>query len=165
MEPSLRQLQRAAVPEDHDDMEEDPDKLIAMIRSLRTKKDLKPEDVLATLAEMRAIIPPEFRRTGRDFPETTSRLEGETEEDFVWSAAQEATDSFLAEVQAVAQAKKRQLFENALDLYYAMEEASHDPENAELLPELERMRAAYLRDYGRAIPTKEETEARRRKET
>ena len=43
MEPSLRQLQRAAGHEDHDDMEEDPDKLVAMIRSLRTKKDLDPE--------------------------------------------------------------------------------------------------------------------------
>jgi hypothetical protein len=157
-------LQQATEHEDHKDMEEDPDKLLAMIRSLRMKKDLDPDDVLAALAEMRTMIPPEFRRTGKDFPETTSRLEGETEEDFVWNAAQEATDSFLAEVQAVAQAKRQQLFENALDLYYAMEEASCDPKNAQLLPELERMRAAYLRDYGHPIPAKEETEARRRME-
>ena len=142
-------------------MEEDPEKLLAMVRGLRTMKELDPEDLLAALTEMRTMIPPEFRRTAKDLPEPT-RLDGETEEDFLWNAAEEAVDSFHAEVRAVAQARRKQLLERVLDLYYAMEEAARDPQHAELIPQLEVMRAAYLRDYGHPIPTKEETEARRR---
>ena len=68
----------------------------------------------------------------------------------------------LAEVQAVAQAKRQILFENILDLFYAVEEASRDPKNAHLIPHVERMQEAYEKEYGYPIPTKEETEARRR---
>lgn len=143
-------------------MEEDPKKLLAMVRGLRAMLDPDPEDILAALAEMRTMIPPEFRRAGKDLPETTSRLDGSTEEDLAWDAAQEAVESMLAEVQAVAQAKRQRLFEKILDIYYGAEEASRDPKNAHLIPHLEAMRKAYEKDHGHPIPTKEETEARRR---
>jgi hypothetical protein len=108
------------------------------------------------------LLPPDFHRAAQDIPETTSRLDGSTEEDLLWDAAQEAVERMLAGVQAGVQARKQRLFEKVLDIYYGAEEASRDPKNAHLIPHLEAMRAAYLRDYGHPIPTKEETEARRR---
>lgn len=143
-------------------MKDDPEKILAMLRGLQAMPNPDPEAVLAVLTEIRPLIPPEFRRAGKDLPETTSRLDGSTEEDLVWDAALEALESTMAEVEAVAQAKKQRLFEKVLDIYYAIEEATRDPENAHLIPHLEAMRAAYLRDYGHPIPTKEETEARRK---
>ena len=143
-------------------MKDDPEKILAMLRGLQAMPNPDPEAVLAVLTEIRPLIPPEFRRAGKDLPETTSRLDGSTEEDLVWDAALEALESTMAEVEAVAQAKKQRLFEKVLDIYYAIEEATRDPENAQLIPHLEAMRAAYLRDYGHPIPTKEETEARRK---
>lgn len=143
-------------------MEENPEKLLAMLRGLRAMPNPDPEDILAALTEMRPLIPREYRRAAKDLPETTSRLDGATEEDLVWDAAQEAVESMLAEVEAVVRAERQRLFEKVLDIYYAAEEDSRDPENAHLIPHLEAMREAYEKDYGYPIPTKEETEARRR---
>ena len=143
-------------------MEGDPDKVLAMLRRLQAMPEPDPEAVLAALTEIRPLLPPEFLRATSDIPETTSRLEGSTEEDLVWDASVEALESMLAELEAGVQAKKQRLFEQVLDVYYAIEEATRDPENAHLIPHAEAMRAAYLRDYGHPIPTKEETEARRR---
>lgn len=143
-------------------MKDDPEKILAMLRGLQAMPNPDPEAVLAVLTEIRPLIPPECRRSAKDIPETTSRLDGTTEEDLVWDAALEALESTMAEVEAVVQAKKQRLFEKVLDIYYAIEEATRDPENAHLIPHLEAMRAAYLRDYGHPIPTKEETEARRK---
>ena len=118
--------------------------------------------MLAAIAEMRMLIPPEFRLAGKDLPETTPWLDGATEEDFAWDTVQEALESFAAEVHAVAQTKRQRLFEKLLDLYYAAEEAIRDPNYAHLIPHVERMRKAYEKGYGHPMPTKEETEARRK---
>jgi hypothetical protein len=42
-----------------------------------------------------------------------------------------------------------------LEIFYAAEEASQDPANAHLIEQVEEMRAAYEREYGRPIPPKE----------
>lgn len=141
-------------------METDPNELVPMIRRIRAMKD--PEKALAALAEIRSKLPLDAVGARKPRPELDPRLDGITAEDFAWDAVQEAVESILAEVQSIAQAKRQALLEHILDLYYAMEEASRDPKNAHLIPHVERMRAAYFRDYGHAIPTKEETEKRRR---
>ena len=144
-------------------MEPDPDKLLEMLRGIRTMKNADPEDVLAVLAEVRSQLPAGELRPREPGPELDPRLDGITEEEFAWEAVQAALESLVAELEAINEARRQKLFEQVLDLYYAMEEASRDPANAHLIPEVEKLRAAYLRDYGRPIPTKEETEARRRK--
>lgn len=45
----------------------------------------------------------------------------------------------------------------ALEIYYAAEELARDPEHAELIPHVARMREAYERDYGVPIPPKGES--------
>lgn len=142
--------------------EPDPKKIQAMMVGIRAMKDADPEDILAAIAEIRAQFPPGALRPPRDRPELDPRLDGISEEDFAWDAAQAAAEGLLAELEGFVQAKRQALLEKVLDVYYAMEEASRDPKNAHLIPQLEKMRAAYFRDYGRPIPSKEETEARRR---
>lgn len=144
-------------------MEPDPEKLVAMLRGIRTMKNPNPEDVLAVLAEVRSQLPAGELPPREPGPELDPRLGGVTDEEFAWEAVQQAVESLLAEVEAIAEARRQKLLEHVLDLYYGLEEASRDPANAHLIPEVEKLRAAYLRDYGRPIPTKEETEERRRK--
>ena len=145
-------------------MEADPDKLLAMIRGIRMMKDPDPEDILAVLAEIRSQLPPEAFVPRKDTPQRDSRLDSVSEEDFAWDAVQEGMDSLVVEIQRIGQVRRKALLEKVLDIYYGLEEASREPGNEHLLPQLENMRAAYLRDYGHPIPPKEETEARRRGE-
>ncbi len=141
-------------------METDPKELTAMIHRLRAEKD--PEKILAGVAEIRSKLPLDMLGPREPRPELDRRLDGVTAEDFAWDAAQAATESLLADIEAITQAKRQILFDKVLDLYYAMEEASRDPENAHLIPHVERMRAAYFRDHGYEIPTKEEMEKLRK---
>jgi hypothetical protein len=50
--------------------------------------------------------------------------------------------------------KEAEAMEMALQVYYAAEELSRDPEHADLIPHVERMRDAYRSSYGRPIPLK-----------
>lgn len=143
--------------------EPDPRVILKMLQGLRMEEH-DPEEFLAVLAEIREMLPPEFRRDPKSLSERTSRVDAWTEEDFAWGAVADAVRSVLAEIEAVADAKRRTLFEKVLDIYYAAEKASHEPENAHLLPHVQKMREAYERGYGHPIPTQEETEARRRRE-
>jgi hypothetical protein len=140
--------------------------MLQMIRSMRVMLAQKadPQDLLAVLAEARALLPPEFRRDGRSLPEPTSRLDGSTEEDLLWDALEEAVNSFQDEMTAMVATHKKRLFEAVLDVCYGCEQAIRDPKTAHLIPHVEKLRAAYLRDYGHPISTREETEERRRRE-
>jgi len=42
----------------------------------------------------------------------------------------------------------------AMKVYYAAEELAKDPEHAELIPHVEKMREAYSSFYGKPIPPK-----------
>lgn len=144
-------------------MEPDPEKVLAMIRGIRTMKDPDPEDVLAVIAEIRNQLPTGQLPPREPRPELDPRLDGVTDEEFAWETVQEALESLVAEMEALNDARRQKLLDAILDMYYGMEEAIRDPANAHLIPHVEKLRAAYFRDYGRPIPTKEETEARRRK--
>ena len=58
------------------------------------------------------------------------------------------------DISAAIDRKKAEAVERALDIYYDLEEASRDPENAHLIGQVEEMRAAFERDCGRPIPPK-----------
>lgn len=122
-----------------------------------TAQKLDAERILAMLAEMRKKLPlldegqrqPEDART-----RSTDGMSVETEEDFEWAAVQDGVESLLRDISLVAAQKRADMVETILRVYYAMEEASHDPANAHLIKEVEELRAAYERDFGRPIPPK-----------
>ena len=125
---------------------------------------LDTEKILAILAKIRAEMPLD------KFPPAVRRERIESDmgpqslEDFELLTIAEALESVADDARAVVNGANKALLENALDVYYAAEELSHDPEHAELIPQVENMRRAYESHYGHAIPTKEETERRRRRE-
>ena len=126
-----------------------------MSTKISTKK-LKAEPILRKLAEMRKSIPyideapPRPAHDGR-----TSPLDGfplETAEDFEYAAVAEGLQSLADDLSAVIAQKRARLEEQALEVYYTAEELARDPEHADLIPLVERMRQAYQNDYGRPIP-------------
>ena len=65
-------------------------------------------------------------------------------------------ESLADDISAVVARKRAEAVEMALRVYYAAEELSHDPEHVHLIEHVEKMRAAYEREFGRAIPAKGE---------
>ena len=127
-------------------------------------QQLSTEQVLAQLGRLRAAMPlhriPRHSRPKR----TERRLDAHSVEDFDGEALAEALETMAEEVHAMVEAASRAVVEQALDIYYALEDLVRDPEHAHLLPHLENMRNAYEKDYGCAVPTKAETEQRRERE-
>lgn len=120
---------------------------------------LDAERILAMLADMRKKLPlldegPRQSEDARTRP--TNGMPLETEEDFEWAAVHDGVESLARDVSIVAAQKRAAAVEMALQVYYAMEEAARDPANAHLLEEVEKMQAAYERDFGRPIPPKGE---------
>lgn len=122
------------------------------------------EQILATLAKIREKMPLDQFPRAKPRQRTESDIGPQSMEDFELLTVAEALESLADDARAIANGATKALIENALDVYYAAEELSHDPEHAELIPQVEKMRQAYESHYGHAIPTKEETERRRRRE-
>jgi hypothetical protein len=76
----------------------------------------------------------------------------ETAEDFEWAALTEGLQTLSDDLTAAVAHKRAALEAKALEIYYKCEELARDPQHADLIPHLERMRAAYERDHGRPIP-------------
>lgn len=80
-----------------------------------------------------------------------------TEEDFEYAALADGLESLTRELEAAIDYAHRLAKAKALEIYYAAEELARDPEHAELIPHVARMREAYERDYGVPIPPKGES--------
>ncbi len=124
---------------------------------------LNAEEILAKLADIRSKIPPERLVPVKPRPEKKSRIEARTLEEFEYAAVLEAVEGLAHEVRSSVDAAREQAFEQALDIYYAAEELARDPEHADVAEHVEKMRKAYESSYGHPIPSKEETEARRKR--
>jgi hypothetical protein len=127
------------------------------LRQLKALTANKPhgERTLRLLAEMRALLPDHVAPPRQPEEVRTRAADGmraETEEDFECAAVADGIESLADEVSSVVAQKQAALMETLLRVYYATEEASHDPANAHLIEHVERMRAAYERAYGRPIP-------------
>ena len=146
-----------------------PEQLLAELRELEKKipffddnepgpSKLDAELILGQLAAIRKKIPFLSEAAPRQPEDARFRspddLPIETEEDFEWAAVMDGVESFHDDLSAAIEHKKAALVEKVLDIYYATEEAARDPENAHLIEHVEKMRAAYERDYGRPIPPK-----------
>jgi hypothetical protein len=121
-----------------------------------TTKKLDAEPILRQLAEIRRAIP--YLQPGLPPPGVDGRapdLGGMlTEEDFEYATLADGVESLARELGAAIDPAYALAKAKALEIYYATEELARDPE---LIPHLARMREAYERDYGVAIPPKDQT--------
>jgi len=120
------------------------------------RKKLDAEPILRTLAEMRKSIPyldqnPPRPTTGDGRP-SAGGIVPRTAEEFEYAAVADALESLADDIStAVARANARAK-EEALKIYYAAEELARDPQHANLIEHVEKMREAYLSQYGKPIP-------------
>ena len=148
----------------------EPEQFLAEVREIRkkipladdgtrTSGKLDAELVLRELTALRNKIP--FLGEGATRPSEDSRTRSiddmplETEEDFEWAAVIEGMESLHEDLSAALERNRAEITETALRIYYATEEASHDPANAHLIEQVEEMRIAYEREFGQPIPPKE----------
>jgi hypothetical protein len=118
-------------------------------------KKLDVPALLRQLAEMREKMPkPEGPRAGPlpGSSATRTKLSGNSMADFETQALIDALESMAADIRTVIAEKEAKALEMALDAYYAAEELILDPQHAELIPQVEAMRAAYQKDFGKPIP-------------
>lgn len=125
------------------------------------KQKLDANLILGQLADLRKRIPyldeAASSRPAEDIrTRSTDGLPLQTAEDFEWAAVIDALESLANDVSAIVAQKRAQALESALRVYYAAEELSHDPEHADLVEQVEKMRAAYEREFGKPIPPKGE---------
>ena len=122
------------------------------------KLDAKP--ILEVLARIRKSLPPFDPNVRRPSEDSRTRIadgfDVKTAEDFEWAAAIDGIQSLAADVRTMVDQKSAEALESGLKIYYAAEELARDPEHADLIPHVERMREAYQRDFGRPIPPKGE---------
>src|SRR5687767_6045969 len=106
-------------------------------------KKLDAEPILRKLAEMRKSIPYLDEAPPRPAVDGRTMLDGiplETEEDFEYMAVADALQGLADDLNAVIEQKRAYLEEQALEVYYTAEELAKDPEHADLIPVVERLR-------------------------
>jgi hypothetical protein len=98
-------------------------------------------------------------RRHNDIPEELVPYPADHREDalyeFELATAAEALLTLGEDIEAECERRKAEAYRMALHVYYTMEEMVRDPANAELIPQLETLRAAHEREYGKPIPAKD----------
>lgn len=119
-------------------------------------KRLDAAPILRQLADIRKAIPhlqpPPPRRTGDGRAPDVDGLPSWTEEDFEYAAVADGLASLADDLSAAIEHGNAVATARALEIYYAAEELARDPQHAELIPHVERMRAAYESEHGGPIP-------------
>ncbi|HUP62499.1 MAG TPA: hypothetical protein VNA69_18995 [Thermoanaerobaculia bacterium] len=126
------------------------------------EKELVVESILQRLTELNRSIPRRKSPASRREHVETSRMTAGTMDEFEAEAIADALEGMVTDLEAVLDEAAAKVYEQCLDVYYTAEEMARTPEHAPLAAHVERMRAAYEQSYGRAVPTREETEARRK---
>ena len=121
------------------------------IRNALPKGDERPEPGSAGDPD---VIVRKFRELRQSFVEDAAEDLGNPVRDFEYVSVQQAMESLLPEIEAVADRQKARLLETCLRIYYAAEELSRDPAHAHLLEHVENMRREYERAFGEPIPAK-----------
>jgi hypothetical protein len=130
------------------------------------QQPMNTERLLGELAKVRAAMPLHRIRRKLSPKHVSERLNARSLntlsiEDFELETVADALESMAEETNAVIEALEESMFEQALDIYYAAEELARDPEHANLIEHVEKMRRSYEKEQGRPIPSREETLARR----
>lgn len=127
--------------------------------------------MLQTVTEARALFrsylsPEEWATLPRDranrelasLPQTAlspAQVE-QAETEFELLAVADALETMARQIETVIAQRMEQAYAQALHVYYVTEELSRDPAHAELLPQVEAMRAAHEQQYGYPIPLQQE---------
>jgi hypothetical protein len=85
----------------------------------------------------------------------TPQQREQAESDFAALAVADALRALAAKIEAVLARRHEELYQKCLTAYYVAEDLARDPQHANLIPQLETMRAAHERDYGYPIPPRE----------
>ena len=78
--------------------------------------------------------------------------------DFDYLSVADGLESLATELGYAIDRMNTKLVADALKVYYHAEELSRDGEHPELIPVVEAMRVAYLKDFGKPIPPKPKEE-------
>jgi hypothetical protein len=119
---------------------------------------MSAEEILAALADIRAKLP-HVQAVAPPPPAAPERASMGAEEamlDFEGQSIAMAAEAMAAELRAALVEAEAKVLSEALAVYYAAEELARDPAHADLIPQVEAMRAAYERDYGSEIPPRAE---------
>jgi hypothetical protein len=133
---------------------------LSLMRDPFQKIDAEP--ILRRCAEIRETIPPEYldpnrpRRSYEGRMEALLGYEPRTPEDFEYFALHEGVQSLADDLQEAMECAAEMARKTVLKVYYAGVELVKDPQNANLIPQLEAIRVGYERDYGHPIPPKPE---------
>ena len=126
-----------------------------------SKKPTDMEAIINDLATLRARLPKTARSRAAAPPpekpgEKMAFVPGDEEamKAFEMLALEDTLESLAGDVRAIVEEKEEALMAKVMEIYYATEELSKDPANAHLIPHVEKMRAAYRKDFGTEIPPK-----------
>jgi hypothetical protein len=119
-----------------------------------TKQKIDVDGILSTPAAVRKQVPYLADAPTRDTAGDIMLLAGDDEamELFEMETLANALESFAGELSDSIETAQEQAMAGALEIYYAAEKLSKEPEHAHLVPYVEQMRAVYLRDFGTEIP-------------
>ena len=128
------------------------------------KRKIDVEGILNTLSSIRQQIPKltnaSAKRSANAAADAVSMkglLSGDEDaiEAFELGTLAGAIESLAGDLSASIEAAEQKLMADALEVYYAAERLSKEPEHAHLIPYVEQMQAIYRRDFGREIPARE----------
>jgi len=126
----------------------------------KPKQKVDVEGILETLSSIRQKIPmlsknpvkkPPVEDTAADMGAFVAGTPEEMEA-FEMETLADALESFADELSESIETAQKRAMEQAMEIYYAAEELSKDPEHAHLIPYVEQMREVYRRDFGKDIP-------------
>jgi hypothetical protein len=123
-----------------------------------SKQTLNVEGILNTLSSIRQQVPYLAKAPAPvDSTRTSTFLPagGQAIEDFELSVLADALESFAGELSVSIETAQQKAMADALEVYYAAERLSKEPEHAHLIPYVEQMRAIYRRDFGTEIPQRQ----------
>ena len=121
---------------------------------------MNTDEILHRLSEIRNAIPQLPQpRTNKNAHAGNATLASDALTDFEYAAIADALEAIGDDLTAAIDDAQTALVTKCLEVYYAAEELSHDPAQADLIPYVEEMRRAYEQSYGRPIPARRSHDA------
>jgi hypothetical protein len=129
-------------------------------KNFMCEQRINAEAILETLTRVRTMIPRPLvpvPPAAEEWP-APATMNGDPMENFEYQAVMDGLTTVAEELRATIAAAEATVLDDCLRVYFAAADLARDPAHAHLTAHVEAMRAAYERDFGRAIPTREEWE-------
>jgi hypothetical protein len=129
-------------------------KKAAAAKAARPLPKVDAEKILADLAVMRSQIPYLKDRPPRkpDPGLMDGRGEALSMEEFELMAIRDGFQAFAEDLNDTINEQYMMIMDQALEVYYTAVELSQKPEHADLIPHVENMRNAYIKEHGHPPP-------------